>query len=133
MEFRIIWWLLKKKLPDLGVWFILKYKNAKTVLPERLVKELQKYVQGQIIYVPGDESTRARWGETNGTRKKYDSRNSEIIKLYKKGLSKEAIAQKYHLSVYSIKKIIYNSKDKYYRFSDDEDNDKETLEIEWQI
>ncbi|NMB96847.1 MAG: hypothetical protein GYA02_09595 [Clostridiaceae bacterium] len=108
----------------------MKYKNAKTVLPERLVKELQKYVQGQIIYVPGDESTRARWGETNGTRKKYDSRNSEIIKLYKKGLSKEAIAQKYHLSVYSIKKIIYNSKDKYYRFSDDEDNDKETLEIE---
>lgn len=91
----------------------MKYKNAKTVLPEQLLRELQKYVRGEILYVPGDASTRAGWGETNGTRQKYDNRNSEIIKLYRKGVSKEVIAQKYHLSEYSIKKIIYSSKYKY--------------------
>jgi len=88
----------------------LKYRNAKTVLPERLVRELQQYVQGQIIYVPGDDSVRAGWGESNGTREKYDSRNNEIIMLYRNGVSMEAIAGRYHLSEYSIKKIIYDSK-----------------------
>ncbi|MBS4981875.1 MAG: hypothetical protein KHZ72_11145 [Lachnospiraceae bacterium] len=29
----------------------MKYKNAQVVLPDALVKELQKYVQGEYIYV----------------------------------------------------------------------------------
>lgn len=84
---------------------MLKYKNAKTILPERLYKELQKYVQGEIIYVPRDNSTRARWGEKNGARKRYSDRNKEIIRLYRNGISKEEIAGKYFLSEYSIKKL----------------------------
>ena len=30
----------------------MKYGNAKVILPDALVKELQKYVQGEYIYVP---------------------------------------------------------------------------------
>lgn len=90
----------------------MKYKNAKSVLPERLFRELQKYVQGEIIYVPRDGPARAGWGESNGTRDKYIKRNSEIIELYRNGLSREAIAGKYHLSEYSIKKIINDNKQK---------------------
>ncbi len=95
---------------------MLKYKNAKTILPERLYKELQKYVQGEIIYVPRDNSTRARWGEKNGARKRYSDRNNEIIRLYRNGVSREEIAAKYYLSEYSIKKIIRGSKNKTYEF-----------------
>ena len=84
----------------------MKYKNAKAVLPERLLRELQQYIQGEIIYVPRNSPIRAGWGESNGTREKYNSRNNEIIMLYKNGVSKEAIADRYHLSEYSIKKII---------------------------
>lgn len=84
----------------------MKYKNAKTVLPERLLKELQKYVQGEMIYVPGNGEVRTGWGESNGTREKYSRRNTEIILLYKSGVSKEDIADRYHLSECSIKKII---------------------------
>jgi len=40
----------------------LKYRNAKTILPERLFKELQQYARGELIYVPEDNSTRAGWG-----------------------------------------------------------------------
>ncbi len=87
---------------------MIKYKNAKTVLPECLLRELQQYVRGEMIYVPGDDSSRAGWGEANGTREKYIIRNNEIIMLYKSGVSKEEIADSYHLSVYSIKKIIQN-------------------------
>ncbi len=91
---------------------MLKYKNAKTVLPEGLVRELQKYVRGEMIYVPGDDVPRAGWGEANGTKEKYTIRNTEIIMLYRNGVSKEAIANRYHLSEYSIKKIIHDSRNK---------------------
>jgi len=84
----------------------LKYKNAKMVLPEKLFKELQKYVQGEILYVPTDSSTRAGWGENNGTKEEYVTRNSEIVMLYRNGLSVDEIAKKYHLSESSIKRIV---------------------------
>ena len=80
------------------------------VLPDRLLKELQQYVQGEIIYVPGDSLIRAGWGEANGTREKYTARNSEIVMLYKNGLGMEALADMYHLSECSIKKIIHGKK-----------------------
>lgn len=96
----------------------MKYRNAKTVLPERLLRELQQYVQGEIIYVPGNDPVRARWGESNGTREKYSSRNNEIIMLYRNGVSKEVIAERYHLSEHSIKKIIHGSKHKACEFDE---------------
>ena len=40
----------------------MKYRNAKQVLPERLFKELQQYVQGESIYVPEGNSVKAGWG-----------------------------------------------------------------------
>lgn len=88
----------------------MKYRNAKMVLPERLLKELQQYVQGEIIYVPGNGPIRAGWGETNGTKEKYTIRNNEIIMLYRNGASIDEIADKYYLSEYSIKKIIHGMK-----------------------
>lgn len=90
----------------------MKYRNAKSALPESLFREVQKYVQGEIIYVPRIGSARAGWGENNGTRERYINRNKEIIKLYRNGVSKEVIAKRYYLSEYSIKKIIHSSKGK---------------------
>lgn len=96
----------------------MRYKNAKRVLPERLLRELQQYVQGEIIYVPGHDSVRAGWGESNGTRERYRSRNNEIVMLYRDGVSKEAIAERYHLSEYSINKIVHGSKNKEYEIEE---------------
>lgn len=84
----------------------MKYKNAKNILPENLVKELQRYVQGEMIYVPGNGPNRAGWGESNGTRENYVKRNHEIYMLFIGGVPMDEIAEKYHLSEYSIKKII---------------------------
>ena len=30
----------------------MKYKNAGAILPSRLIEEIQKYVQGEILYIP---------------------------------------------------------------------------------
>lgn len=37
------------------------YINGKEVLPEELLKEVQKYFRGGIMYIPDTEKTRKLW------------------------------------------------------------------------
>lgn len=82
------------------------YKNGKDILPAELLVELQKYVQGELIYIPKKEPIRAGWGELNGARATLRSRNQEIYKLYQEGLPVADLIRRFHLSEDSIKKII---------------------------
>ncbi len=86
----------------------MKYVNAKNVLPDFLVKMLQNYIQGAYIYVPSDNSSHKKWGEVSGYRRELDLRNIQIKDDYIKGLSAEQLSDKYHLSVYAIRKLIYH-------------------------
>lgn len=45
----------------------MKYTSAEDVLPEELLKEIQKYVQGRMVYIPTSEGSRKKWGEKWGT------------------------------------------------------------------
>ncbi len=85
----------------------MKYINAKILLPARLVKELQEYIQGGYIYVPAIQDQQKHWGELSGYRKELQERNKIIIAEYRSGISIEQLADKYFLSVYAIRKIIY--------------------------
>lgn len=85
----------------------MKYINAKEVLPENLLLQLQEYVQGKMIYIPGRDAERAAWGESNGTRAQYLERNREIVTLYRNGLRVDDLAERYHLSPCSIRKIVH--------------------------
>lgn len=85
----------------------MKYMNANEVLPVRLVEELQKYVQAGYIYIPAKTEQHKPWGELSGYRKELEDRNKKIISDYKQGISMENLADVYHLSVYAIRKIIY--------------------------
>lgn len=85
----------------------MKYKNAKALLPEALVKELQSYIQGGYIYVPAAQETRKRWGEVSGYRMELNRRNRQITEEYREGVSMEILADRYGLSVHAIRKIIY--------------------------
>ena len=85
----------------------MKYINAKDLLPDTLVKELQSYIQGGYIYVPTEQTQQKRWGEVSGYRRQLQQRNRHIIEEYQKGISMDCLAEKYCLSVYAIRKIIY--------------------------
>jgi Mor family transcriptional regulator len=87
----------------------LKYKNANSILPKRLVEELVKYAGGDLIYVPRSGSAKAKWGEITGAREIYAQRNSEIIRSYRNGTEVGEIADRFHLSDYSIRKIVRGS------------------------
>jgi len=82
------------------------YKNGKDILPEELLKELQKYIQGEIIYIPKAENRKA-WGENNGTREAIRERNLEIYGLYKDGVKVLELSDIYSLSEDSIRKIVF--------------------------
>ncbi|MCL2774526.1 MAG: CD3324 family protein [Oscillospiraceae bacterium] len=84
----------------------MSYRNAKEILPSHLISEIQKYVKGEIIYIPKQEDDKIKWGTKNGSRKKYDTRNSDIKALKNRGMTVDEIARTYYLSTESIKKIL---------------------------
>lgn len=87
----------------------MKHIKANNVLPEELMKEIQKYIQGEYVYIPIEQGIRKEWGTSSGTKKELTKRNSEIKKEFLKGISKENLAEKYCLSISSIKKIVYSN------------------------
>lgn len=86
----------------------MKYINAKTLLPEALVEELQNYIQAGYIYVPAKEEQHRSWGEVSGYRKELEKRNKKIRTEYRKGFSAEELALRYCLSTSAVRKIIYH-------------------------
>lgn len=84
----------------------MKYKNASHVLPDELLKEIQKYVTGEVIYIPNPEEKR-KWGEGSGARQFYKERNKKIQTDFQMGMTPDELMGKYCLSAESIKRIIY--------------------------
>ncbi|HKM34440.1 MAG TPA: CD3324 family protein [Lachnospiraceae bacterium] len=85
----------------------MKYINAADVLPEELLKEIQAYVTGDLLYVPNTNGQK-RWGEKSGSRTYFLKRNNEIKKKYKDGNSMSEISDLYGLAFDTVKKIIYS-------------------------
>lgn len=84
----------------------MRYKNASDILPDELLKELQKYVSGEALYVPSDKE-RKKWGAGSGARKFYTQRNDEIRYKFFHKVSIEQLAEEYCLSTETIRKIVY--------------------------
>lgn len=91
----------------------MSYKNARDILPKKLLEEIQKYVQGEQIYIPQKEQMRNKWGSKSGAREALTFRNKEIIKKFRDGLNTAQISELFCLSEETIRKIVYlNSKRK---------------------
>ncbi|WP_409304322.1 CD3324 family protein [Peribacillus sp. SCS-155] len=87
----------------------MKYIKASTVLPEYLIQEIQKYVQGETIYIPKPEASYQKWGTRSGGRKMIDERNAMIKRSFKNGKQIPCWAEEYFLSIETIKKIVYSN------------------------
>ena len=82
------------------------HKNARDILPDRLLRELQEYVSGETLYIPKAQEKK-HWGEASGARSYYKRRNSEIRRKYAEGRKIDDLCEEYHLSCDTIRKIIY--------------------------
>ncbi|HCW53826.1 MAG TPA: hypothetical protein DG753_08840 [Clostridium sp.] len=84
----------------------MKYVKAQDVLPEEILKIIQRYIDGKYIYIPKKENSHKSWGENSGIKHELKSRNLEIYKKYLKGISVSELATEYYLSEKSIRRII---------------------------
>ncbi|MFC5702370.1 CD3324 family protein [Cohnella faecalis] len=88
----------------------MKYIKADTVFPEELLAQIQKYVQGRLVYIPNPEGFRKKWGENSGSRTYLSLRNSEIRRQFDEGKTIGDLMDDFSLSYDSIKKIVYSKK-----------------------
>lgn len=85
------------------------YKKGADVLPDRLLKEIQEYVEGCLVYIP-KRSNKTGWGILSGSRQFIDKRNKKIKLLFEQGESVRILAEQFHLGEDTIRKIVYKKK-----------------------
>ncbi len=84
----------------------MKYKNASDILLDELLRELQKYISGEALYVPSDKK-RKEWGDGSGARAFYKQLNVEIQYEFFHNVSIEQLANEYCLTTDTIRRIVY--------------------------
>ena len=85
----------------------MSYINAEEVLPKHLMEEIQKYIDGQLIYIPRKNENVLAWGEKNGTKEKLAERNQMIVNRFYSGETITELSQAYYLSEKRIQGIIH--------------------------
>ena len=84
----------------------MRYRNASDIFPDKLLKEIQKYSTGELIYIP-EKNEKKQWGEKSGARDYYVKRNAEIRRKYREGKKIMELAEEYGLSRDTIRRILY--------------------------
>ncbi len=83
------------------------YINADNLLPPELLLEVQKYVQGSLLYIPRPDNQKLSWGARSGARELFDRRNAAIKSRKAQGMRIDDLAEEYGLSSDGIRKILY--------------------------
>ena len=82
----------------------MKYKNAVEILPAELVEEIQKYVQGEFLYVPKKE--RKAYRADTEYKTELAKRNARVFKMHLEGMSNARLAENFSLAQSSIRRIL---------------------------
>lgn len=84
----------------------MKYRKASDILPDELLREVQRYVEGESLYIP-KKNERKKWGEGTGGRRFFLQRNEEIRDKFFHKVPIDVLADEYSLSYETIRKIVY--------------------------
>lgn len=82
----------------------MKYKNAGEILPQELVEEIQKYIQGGFLYIPKKDKQAHR--AVTDYRIELEKRDLRIYKMHLEGMKNEQLARNFSLAQSSIRRII---------------------------
>lgn len=82
------------------------YTNAAEVLPKTVLETVQKYIDGQCLYIPRRDDRRQAWGERTTTRADIEARNREIRARHARGTGTRELAELFHLAPKTIAKIL---------------------------
>ena len=85
----------------------MKYVKAQAIFPESLLQEMQKYIQGELVYIPKSPDNYKKWGANTGAKNMIVQRNKNMVQAFKAGTSVSQLAELYHLAEDTIRKIVY--------------------------
>ena len=88
----------------------MSYKKATHVLPDDLLLKVQKYIDGEFLYIPRISDNKKVWGTNTSTRQEIHNRKKQIYADYLSGIKMSILAEKYYLSLKSIQRIIRQAK-----------------------
>lgn len=84
----------------------MSYIKADEILPEEVIALIQQYVDGESIYIPRKAENRLSWGCNTDYRAELQKRNERIRLEHAQGASVRRLAQRYHLTEKSIRRIL---------------------------
>lgn len=84
----------------------MNYKKATQILPQELLRQIQKYIDGEFIYIPRLSENKKRWGAATTTQQELTNRNYNIYADYLAGADIPILAEKYFLAEKTIQHII---------------------------
>lgn len=86
------------------------YRRAEEILPMEIIELIQKYVDGENIYIPRKENQRKEWGNATLIRQEMEDRNKRIFMDFQNGYKVQELEIKYFLSSKSIQRILRKMK-----------------------
>ncbi len=89
----------------------MKYRNVKEILPPKLLEEIQKYIQGETVYIP--KKDKRRINVPTEYKIELQKRNTRIYTKHLEGLSNEQLAKNFSLAQSSIRRIIIEQRKKF--------------------
>lgn len=94
----------------------MKYKNANEILPQNLVEEIQKYIQGETIYIPKKDKQITK--SPTEYKIELQKRNVRIYTQHLEGISNEALADSFNLAQSSIRRILIEQRKSFENMSE---------------
>ncbi|MCI8417202.1 MAG: hypothetical protein HFI33_06880 [Lachnospiraceae bacterium] len=86
------------------------YQKSTNLLPKELIEQIQKYVDGKVIYIPKKQINKKHWGENTDTKQILASRNCQICLDRQNGMTITQLSEKYFLTEKSIQRILRQEK-----------------------
>ena len=88
----------------------MSYAKARDIFPDEILEMIQKYVEGEYVYIPKKDENKIAWGELTQSKKELLNRNVRIYEDYITGMSTQSLSEKYYLSPKTIQRIILEKK-----------------------
>ena len=82
------------------------YIKAEDLLPPELLRRVQEYAEGQLLYIPRRDARRNAWGSLSGAQTHLRERNARIRDESRAGRTVGELAERYYLSEKSIQRIL---------------------------
>lgn len=89
----------------------MKYKNASDILPANLVEEIQKYVQGEFLYIP--QKDRQAYRADTEYKIELAKRNFRIYNMHLEGICNGQLAKNFSMAESSIRRIIIEQRKRF--------------------